>query len=536
VGTVPFLSISFNATDLVRWGTNGFAFRNFDITGQDPSQNSIVIVTSNLIGSEVGAPVPIVASVSPSPVYTGGLAYTMRISGSGFTQNSTVLVNGNARATTYVSGTSPTVQVLASDIANSGQLNVQVTTSAPGGGTSNYEIVSIEAPVQTMPTVTVTPSATSITTGQALAVSVAVSGGSGKATPTGSITLTGGGFTSAAVVLSGGAATINIPAGSLTAGTDALTATYTPDSASSAMYKGATGATSVTVTAAIQNPSTVAVAPSSSTITNEQTDAVSITVTGVSGQPTPTGTITLTSGTYSAQQTLASAVASITIPAGSLNSGANTLTALYPGDGTYAGSSGTVSVTVSQLVITVPAPSGVSPGGSTTTGVSVSAGNNYSGTMNMSCTLTSSPAGAQSLPTCSLSPTSVKITTGGNGSTMLTVKTTAASTTALLAPTRMSLPGLGGGTVLAGLLLLGFPARRRRWMAMMVLLWIAMAGGAIGCGGGSSSNSGSGGSSIGSSGSSVPATTAGTYTFALTGVDSANSDVTTSTSVAVTVQ
>ncbi len=533
MGTVPFLSsYSPDATDLVRWGTNGFAFRNSDITGQDSRQNSIVIVTSNLIGSGSGAPVPIVASISPSPVYAGGPAYTMQVSGTGFTQNSKVLVNGNTRTTAYVSDTSLTAQVLASDIATIGQLNVQVTTPAPDGGTSNSVIVSIDAPPQTTPTVTVTPSATSITTAQALMAMVAVSGSSGKATPTGSVTLAGGGFTSAAAALSSGAATINIPAGSLTAGTDALTVAYTPDSASAALYRGTTGATSVTVTAAVKNASTVTATPASSTITNEQSDVVSVMVAGVSGQPMPTGTVTLTSGTYSAQQPLASGAASITVPAGSLSSGADTLTAAYSGDGTYAGSSGTASVTVSEVVIAASTPSGISPGGSTTTNVTLSAGSNYSGTMNMSCTLAGSPTGAQSLPTCSLSPTSVEITTGGTGSTVLTVKTTAASTVAQLAPSRTNLRGLGGETILAGLLLLSFPARRRRWMAMVVLLWVAVAAGAIGCGGGGSSNSGSGGSG----GSSIAATTASTYKFALTGMDSTNSNITTTASIAVTVR
>jgi hypothetical protein len=150
--------------------------------------------------------------------------------------------------------------------------------------------------------------------------------------------------------------------------------------------------------------------------------------------------------------------------------------------------------------------------------------------MIISCILADSPAAAQSFPTCSLSPTSVNLSAGGTGSTVLTVQTAEASTTALLIHTQMKLLGLsGGGTVLAGLLLLGIPARRRRWTAMMVLVWIVAAAGAIGC-------SGSGGSNSGSGGSTTPATSAGTYTFQVTGTDSSNSSITTTTSVAVTVQ
>jgi hypothetical protein len=528
LGTVPFTTIyPPDVTDLVRWGANGFAFRCIDISGFQTSANQIVIVTSNLVTSSSGAPVPILASASPAKVVAGGPAFTMQLTGSGFTSASTVLVNGNPRTTANVSGTSLTAQVLASDIATAGQLNVQVTTPAPGGGTSNYVTVSIDPPLPTAPNVTATPSIANVTTAQAFTVAVAVSGASGNPIPTGAVMLTGGGFTSASATLGSGVATLNIPAGSLATGKDTLTVAYTPDSASSALYIAAMGITSVTVTATGSNASTVAATPASATITNLQADTVAITVADVSGQPAPTGTVTLTSGTYTTQQTLTSGAASITIPAGALSSGADTLTAAYSGDGTYAGSSGTASVTVSQVVVSATDPSAVSPGGSVTTNVALSAGSNYSGAMKMSCTLAGSPTGAQSLPTCSLSPTTVNIAAGGAGSTTLTVRTTAASTTALLAPLRMKLLSLGGGTILAGLLLLGVPARRRRWLRMIVLLGIVVGAGAIGCGG--SSNPGSGGST-------TPATTAGTYTFHVTGTDSSNSSITATTSVAVTVQ
>jgi sugar lactone lactonase YvrE len=81
-------------------------------------------------------------------------------------------------------------------------------------------------------------------------VNVTVSGGSGNPTPTGSVTLTGGGYTSATATLANGYITFVISAGSLAVGSDTLTVTYTPDSSSSATYNSATGTASVTVTAA----------------------------------------------------------------------------------------------------------------------------------------------------------------------------------------------------------------------------------------------------------------------------------------------
>ena len=103
------------------------------------------------------------------------------------------------------------------------------------------------------PTVTVTPSLSSITTAQTLTVTIAVSGASGNPTPTGSVTLSSGAYTSATATLSSGSASISVPAGKLVTGNDTLTATYTPDSASSSTYNSANGTTApVTVTQATQ--------------------------------------------------------------------------------------------------------------------------------------------------------------------------------------------------------------------------------------------------------------------------------------------
>ena len=67
---------------------------------------------------------------------------------------------------------------------------------------------------------------------------------------TGSVTLSSGSYNSAATALASGAATVNVPAGSLAVGSDTLTASYAPDSASSSAYNAANGTSSaVTVTA-----------------------------------------------------------------------------------------------------------------------------------------------------------------------------------------------------------------------------------------------------------------------------------------------
>jgi len=99
-------------------------------------------------------------------------------------------------------------------------------------------------------TVTVTPAQSSIVNTQTLSVLIAVAGTG--ATPTGAVALTSGTYASGAITLVGGFATINIPAGSLAiAASDTLTATYTPDSASTTAYLTATGTATVKVAAVV---------------------------------------------------------------------------------------------------------------------------------------------------------------------------------------------------------------------------------------------------------------------------------------------
>jgi len=96
------------------------------------------------------------------------------------------------------------------------------------------------------PTVTVTPGASSLTTAQTLTVTVSVAGSSG-ATPAGTVVVSSGSYASAQATLSGGSATVTVPAGLLVAGSDTLTASYTPGTVSAATYSSATGNAMVSV-------------------------------------------------------------------------------------------------------------------------------------------------------------------------------------------------------------------------------------------------------------------------------------------------
>jgi len=127
-----------------------------------------------------------------------------------------------------------------------------------------------------------------------------------------------------------------------------------------ANYDLATGIGSVDVTQLINfwgsaigsGASTVTVTVPPGSITTAQSLAVTITVAGALG--TPTGTVTLSSGSYTSAATTLSGTGAvtITIPAGQLAAGTDTLTATYSGDTNYASKTGTTTVTVT----TPPAP------------------------------------------------------------------------------------------------------------------------------------------------------------------------------------
>jgi hypothetical protein len=385
-------------------------------------------------------------------------------------------------------------------------------------GPSSSAATTLNAPLGT-PTVSLTASPNPAFVGTSVTLTATVTGSA--ATPTGTVNFySGSALLGSGTLNSSGVATYATSA--LAVGSDSLTASYGGGGDYSVANSAAVVVTVMPVGTAVP---TVTVTPTAATITGAQTDSVAVSVTGATGSATPTGTVTLASGSYTAQQALADGAASFTIAAGTLSSGANTLTATYSGNATYDSGKGTTTITVSQVGLAIPAPAAVAPGASATATATITASSSYSGTLNLTCALTKSPTGAQSLPTCSLNPTSVTLKPSGSGTSVLTVTTTAGSTASLVQPSRKSLWGFGGGTVLAVLLMCGIPAQRRRWMSMLALLWIVVASVAVGCGGGS-----------GSSTQNTSGTTAGNYTFAVTGTDSTNASITTSTTVSVTVQ
>jgi hypothetical protein len=188
---------------------------------------------------------------------------------------------------------------------------------------------------------------------------VAVSGASGSPTPTGSVTLTSGSYSSGAVTLTSGSASINVPGGLLAVGSDLLTANYSPDSNSSASYNTASGASGiVTVTQAAQtitfaNPGTQTVgtpltlsatASSGLAVTFTSTTTSICTVSGTTATFIASGTCTIDANQAGNSVYTAAAMVPQTF---TVNGEAQTITFANPGTQTV-GTPLTLSATASS--------------------------------------------------------------------------------------------------------------------------------------------------------------------------------------------
>ena len=186
-------------------------------------------------------------------------------------------------------------------------------------------------------------------------------------------------------------------------------------------------------------------------------------------------------------------------------------------------SSATYTIVTGSFSITGTAVS-VAPGATTgnTSTITLTPSGGFTGVISLSCAIT--PPAASDPATCSM-PASATISSSAAPTVTLTVNTTPA--TSALNRTRRFFRPLAGGTALACILLVGIPARRRRWWSMlgMLVLLFSLVGGALGCGGGGNGGGGGGGGN--------PGTTPGAYVITVTGTYGA---ITQTGTVSLTVQ
>ena len=474
----------------------------------------------------------------------------------------TATMNVTLSATTIPANTDLTVTVTMTGSGNLGTPTGSVT--AAGGGYSANQPLTAGAATITIPANSMAPGSVTLTvtysgdsnyastsqqesiTVQALVpriqilalasdnvqnpvnVTVEVSAPAGATTvPTGTVSLDN---STAVALTSSGTASFTIPAGTLAVGNDTLTANY---NSTSSEYVSGTQTAAIDIVGGAPLTPTITVTPGSNSVDTAQSLDVSVSVTG-SGATQPTGSVTLSGGTYTFTAILTGGALSFTIPGNSLTAGTATLTAAYGGDAAYLYGSNTAQVSVAQSVYSLSAstPTAVSPGGSATSTITGSTSStDYSGTVTLnSCTLKTSPSGAVSLPTCSVTGTITYSSGSASGSGTATVYTTTASSSALIRPNfgnGKGWLGAGSSAVLALLIIFGIPARRRSWRSMLCILVAIVALGALSsCGG----NGGGGGG-----GGGTPATTAGSYTFTVQGAGNDPASTTESTTFTLTV-
>ena len=530
VGSSCLLPISFqpSAAGAV-YGTLTLTDDTLNAAGPGYAQQSIAL-SGNAPVASVSA-----ANLWFGPQQTGvaSASQTVMLSNTGsaaMTINSIAVTGANASLFAFpdncgghlAAGTSCAIEGMFTP-ATAGTVTAQLTIGDSAQGSP--QSVTLTGTGAYLPAVTAIPSSGSITTAQPLAVTVEVGGGSGNPTPTGTVVVTIGSYSSNPAALSGGSASINVPAGALATGTDSIEAVYTPDSISAATYLSATGTGSVEVTAAI-----TATAP---TVTTGAATAIGASTSALAGTVNPNGadthywfaygiSSTLSGASQTPEQDLGSAAGANTVSANLTGLSASTM---YYYQVVAENSVGTTSGTIMSFT-TTPAPYFSITGPSMTVTPGASAGNTaavvvtswygFSGTVSLQCTVAYQGAGtANDPPACSV-PGSVVLTSSSTQTVTLTVTTTAAS--ALNAPVKLFWAA-GGGTVLACVLLLGVPGRRRSWLAMLGLLVALVAAPGMGCGSGSSAGGGGGGGG----GSSNPGTTAGNYTITITGSSGSSS-------------
>lgn len=329
----------------------------------------------------------------------------------------------------------------------------------------------------------------------------------------------------------------------LAPGSYSFSASYSGDSS----YNASTTATPIPLVIA-KGPTSLSAMTNSTSIAASGSATVTVQLSTDSTGAYPTGAITLTAngnsftGTVTQGSLSDGAVAildTFTVPGSALASGANTLTATYPGDTNYAGSSATVAISVSGSSAG-GAGFSLTPQSST---ISVTAGqtsapdtitiapiNSFTGAVALACHVQFTGIGAS--PTCTVTP-SVNVTANTPGTASLTVGTTASS--ALQPPANQ--PGgssslrtlLAGGTgiALGAFCLIAIPARRKSWKdlrrqtrSMLVALFalgLLSAAGILGCGSSSNNNG----------------TASGSYTVTVTGT---SGSITSNTTVTVNVQ
>ncbi len=335
------------------------------VPGSDP--NYTAGAPSSAIRVTVGTALPteLVSTTPASPTLGQQVTYTATVTGppGAVTPSGTVTWTLTGPVTSCASTTGPTgssnVATYTCVITASKAGNYSATAGYPGdsnygsnSGSDSFTVSKVAA------STSLGASTTSPTLGQLVTYTATVSGPPGGATPTGTVTFKDGSSTitcaGGSQTLSGSAntatATCQMTYTSMTGNPHSITAVYVPGPDPN--YTAGTVSNTVTVTVGKATPATsLKLSASSGTYGNEQKITFTATLTPpASGLPTPTGTITVMTGSTTLC-TITLPATTCTTTATKLPASANPylLLAFYGGDGNFTSStSSSVPLTVNQ--------------------------------------------------------------------------------------------------------------------------------------------------------------------------------------------
>jgi hypothetical protein len=281
------------------------------------------------------------AGVSPSTIVVGQtVTFSSTVSGAGGTPTGTVtFTDGDTLLATCTLYQGSTLSNCATSTAPTGTYTVTATYSGDTVFASSSGTTSLTVDPLTPTTTTVTVDPTTVGSLGTVTYSVSVTPQTGPGSPDGYVSIYAGStlLCDAYVPTDPSCTANNAPIG-----TDTITADYAP--LESYPWAGSSGTTTLTVTPTPPSVTTASVNP---TVSTRGTVTYSATVAPATGPGTPTGTVTFTD-TLSPTTTICSAP--LSGGTGSCSGvdnygGVETITASYSGDGSFAPSSGTTTLT-----------------------------------------------------------------------------------------------------------------------------------------------------------------------------------------------
>jgi len=365
-----------------------------------------------------------------------------------------------------------------------GSNSITVTYAAnanDAGATSNTVVVTVTS-VQTA--TVLTSSATSISQGQSVTFSAAVSGANGSA-PAGTVNFyLGTTFLGTGTLNASGVTTLSTTA--LPVGTDSITASYV----ASGIYAASTSSAVMVQVSALQSTT---VLTSSASSVNQGQNVTFTAVVSTSNGMTPSGLVTFDNGTTFLGTGTLDNTGTATLSTTALPVGTDTITAVYAGTTSnpvtvtiFAAQTPTVQVALSSNSLTIKA------GSSGLDSVQLTPQGGYTGTLQFAC------QGLPQAATCVFNPATLAINSAAQQVVTLTVETTAPAAAlrpySPLSRQSNSMPMLAGAFWLPGLLAAGVGLRKKKLDArvqhlLVLLVLLAGVGMMTACAGGAPTQS-----------------------------------------------